>query len=176
MLKKLLSKSALSVLFIMLAISLATTLSGQKKASRSASTFDGSKNAFFVELLGNGLLFSANYDVRVANKFGIRAGIGYFGSTDGEGGILTVPAMGNFLLGSNGRYFEIGAGLTYVKITGTEDIFDVDKSSSVFGTLSFMYRRQPVDGGFMWKIGLTPFLAEGVFIPYWGGVGIGYCW
>jgi hypothetical protein len=163
-------------LIVMLLFLTSAGISAQKKTSKVSSTFDGSKNAFFVELLGNGLLFSANYDVRVANKFGVRAGIGYFGSTDGDGGILTVPAMGNFLLGKNGRYFEVGAGITFVKISGTDDIFDTDKSSSVFGTLSFMYRRQPVDGGFMWKIGLTPILAEGVFIPYWGGVGIGYCW
>ncbi len=174
MLKKLLSKSAFSVLFIMFVISLSTTLSGQKKASIGSATFEGAKNAFYVELLGNGLLFSANYDVRIANKFGIRAGIGYVGSTEGEGGILTIPVMGNFLLGNNGRYFEVGAGITYV--SGDSDLFNDDGFSSVLGTLSFMYRRQPVDGGFMWKIGLTPFLAEGIFVPYWGGVGIGYCW
>lgn len=90
-------------------ISLLITLSGQKKVSKGSWNFEGSKNAFFVEVLGNGLLFSANYDIRVSNKFGIRVGIGYIGSTTGEGGILIVPVMGNFLLGNNGRYFEVGA-------------------------------------------------------------------
>jgi hypothetical protein len=37
-----------------------------------------------------------------------------------------------------------------------------------------MYRSQPEDGGFMWKIGLTPVLASGAFIPYWAGLGLGY--
>ena len=147
---------------------------GQKKGStRNSSTFEGAKSVFFVELLGNGLLFSANFDTRVVNNFGIRVGAGYVGATESNGGgILTVPVMGNVLLGKNGSYFEVGAGATYV--SGTGSLFDI--GSSVVGTLSFMYRKQPVDGGFMWKIGLTPFIASGVFIPYWGGVGIGYCW
>jgi len=174
MLKKLLFGQISNMFLLLVILSTSPILYGQKKASKGPSTYEGTKNAFYVELLGNGLLFSANYDVRVANKFGLRAGVGYVGSTEGEGGILTVPVMGNFLLGNNGRYFEVGAGITYV--SGSSDLFDDDGFSSVIGTLSFMYRRQPVDGGFMWKIGLTPFIAEGVFIPYWGGVGIGYCW
>ena len=82
--------------------------------------------------------------------------------------------MGNFLLGKDGRYFEVGAGLTYV--SGQGELFDFDKASTTMGTLSFMYRRQPEEGGFMWKIGLTPFLAPGIFVPYWMGAGLGYCW
>lgn len=148
-------------------------VSAQRRSrSEATSTYTGTKNAFFAEVLGNGLLFSVNYDLRLVNKFGARVGVGYVGSTDGDGGILTVPVMGNFLLGKNGRYFEVGAGITY--ISGTGDFFE--NASSILGTMSFMYRRQPEDGGFMWKIGLTPFIAEGVFVPYWGGVGIGYCW
>ncbi len=174
MIKRLLFKSAFASLIILLVFTISTTLSGQKKASNASNTYEGTKNAFFIELLGNGLIFSANYDVRIANKFGLRAGIGYVGSTEGDGGVLTVPVMGNFLLGKNGRYFEVGAGLTY--LSGSIGLFENDEFSSLVGTLSFMYRRQPEEGGFMWKIGLTPFLAEGIFIPYWGGVGIGYCW
>lgn len=168
-------KNELKILALVLMLFSAFGASSQRTASRnSSSTFEGSKNAFYVELLGNGLIFSANYDVRLINKFGARLGIGYVGDTGGGGGVLTIPAMGNILLGNNGKYFEVGAGITY--LSGTGDLFDLDDNSTVLGTLSFMYRRQPVDGGFMWKIGLTPFIAQGIFIPYWGGVGIGYCW
>ena len=167
-----------------LSIILVNDVSAQRKKMKSSqSTFDkttssseysGTKNTFFVELLGNGLIFSANYDVRLANKFGARVGIGYVGDTGGGGGILTVPIMGNVLLGKNGKYFEIGGGVTF--LSGTGEIFNTSDASTVLGTFSFMYRRQPEDGGFMWKIGLTPFIAEGIFVPYWGGVGFGYCW
>ena len=169
-------RDAIRVLLIILAITVISNgeIAAQKRSARNevAASYLGTKNAFFAEVLGNGLLFSVNYDLRLVKNIGARVGIGYVGSTDGDGGILTVPVMGNVLLGKNGRYFEVGAGISY--ISGTGDFFD--NESSILGTMSFMYRRQPEDGGFMWKIGLTPFIAEGVFIPYWGGVGIGYCW
>lgn len=132
-----------------------------------------SKNAFFVELGGNGLIFSANYDRRLSGNFGAKVGLGYLGGSGNSSGILTIPVQGNFLLGKNGKYFEIGLGATYVG--GTGELFD-DKLSSVVGTASFMYRYQPINSGVMWKIGITPILAEGVFFPYWLGLGIGYCW
>jgi hypothetical protein len=150
----------------------------RREGRSSNNSFDGTKNAFFVELLGNGILFSVNYDRRLINNFGLRAGIGYIGTSDVDGsgtsaGILTVPVTANFLLGKNGRYFEVGGGATYV--SGSTDNFDTS-GSGIIGTISFMYRRQPQDGGFMWKIGLTPLFGNGGFLPYWGGVGLGYCW
>lgn len=144
-----------------------------RASEKNMSSFDGSKNAFYAEILGNGLIFSANYDVRLINKFGARVGLGYVGGS--EGSVLTVPVMGNILLGKNGKYFEVGAGVTF--LSGAGDLFDLSEDkSTTLGTLSFMYRRQPEDGGFMWKIGITPFIASGVFVPYWAGLGLGYCW
>ena len=129
------------------------------------------KNTFFVELGGNGLLFSVNYDYRVGEKLGFRGGLGYFGI--GSEGILTVPLGANLLLGKNGKYFEAGAGATFV--SGTGEFLDNDLSSLI-GTLNFSYRSQPLDGGFMWKAGITPLFSNGNFIPYYIGAGIGYCW
>ena len=102
---------------------------------------------------------------------GARIGLGYIG-TDGSG-IVTIPVMVRKLLGNSGKYFEVGAVATFV--TGTSDFFN-DFDSSVAGTLSFQYRQQPVDGGFTWKIGLTPLLGQNFFIPIYGGVSLGYTW
>lgn len=145
-------------------------------SSNTATAQAGS--AFYVELLGNGLIFSANYDMRFnksvdGSGLGGRLGIGYVGGGDAGGSVVTVPVMVNYLLGKDGKYFEIGGGVTYV--AGSADFGD-GFEDTVIGTLSFQYRRQPVDGGFMWKIGFTPILASGTFIPYWPGVSIGYCW
>jgi hypothetical protein len=144
----------------------------------NAQSHAQSKNAFYVELLGNGLLFSANYDMNFSDEgpWGARFGLGYIGSVDadGDGGIVTVPVLVRTLLGKDGKYFEVGGGITY--IGGTADFGNDDFDSSILGTLSFQYRSQPVGGGFMWKIGITPFIAEGAFIPYWPGVSIGYSW
>ncbi|MEE9373872.1 MAG: hypothetical protein V3V00_12550, partial [Saprospiraceae bacterium] len=76
------------------------------------------------------------------------------------------------LFGKDGKYFEVGAGITY--ISGTVDLGDLD--SKIIGTMSLMYRNQPVNGGFMWKIEFTPIFASGVFIPYYPGLAIGYSW
>ncbi|HRO08230.1 MAG TPA: hypothetical protein PK611_08470 [Saprospiraceae bacterium] len=143
------------------------------KPQTSNAQYTGSKNAVYAELLGNGLIFSANYDRRIINNIGGRVGVGYVGSTKGEGGIVTFPIMANIILGKNNKFFEIGAGLVFVN--GTGDFFG-DESVSSAGTLSLMYRYQPADGGVMWKAGFAPIIAEGVFIPYWIGLSIGYAW
>ncbi len=134
--------------------------------------YSQAKQSVYAELLGNGLIFSFNYDTRFQGKpdgFGGRIGLGYAGS-DNEG-IVLIPFQLNWLLGKNGRYFEIGAGATFA--SGSSDIFDEDFGKFI-GTMTFGYRRQPIDGGFMWKIAITPIIAEGVFWPYFGGLSLGY--
>lgn len=135
-----------------------------------------STKAFFVELGGNGLFFSANYDMRFGQTTkgpGARVGIGYVGGGSADGSVVTVPLMINHLLGNGGNYFEIGAGITYVS-ANADFIGDNLSDSAVWGTLSFMYRKQPTNGGFLWKIGITPIIADGIFVPYWIGIGLGY--
>ena len=139
------------------------------------------KNAFFAELGGNGLLFSVNYDYRVGDKFGLRGGIGFVGGNENSRGsgfsysnsILTIPLGLNLLLGKNGKYFEVGAGITLVneKVTFVER-----KYSPITGTLNFAYRYQPLGGGFMFKAGLSPIFTNDYFEPFHLGAGIGYCW
>lgn len=126
----------------------------------------------YAELLGNGLLFSFNYDTRFTNSpkgIGGRGGLGYIGGNDE--GVVLIPFQVNYLLGKNGKYFELGIGATAA--LGTGELFDED-FGNVVGTLTFGFRKQPEDGGFMWKIGITPIIAEGVFWPYFGGISLGY--
>lgn len=119
-------KFLIVVLTITLLYNLDTNAQRREFNNSGSNSFEGTKNAFYVELLGNGLIFSANYDVRLINKFGARLGVGYVGGT--EAGVLTIPVMGNILLGKNGKYFEIGAGATF--LSGTGDIFDLSEDSS----------------------------------------------
>lgn len=149
-------------------------LNAQGKTSGILSTFDGSKHSIFLEILGNGLIFSANYDVRILDVFGARAGIGYIASADGDTRIFSMPFTGNFLMGKNGNYIEIGGGITF--ITGRVDFLSNTEFFSKVGTLTFMYRRQPVNGGFMWKIGFSPLFIKDNFTILWGGVSLGHCW
>ncbi|TDQ06864.1 hypothetical protein [Pedobacter metabolipauper] len=131
----------------------------------------------FVELGGQGLIFSANYDTRFGNRrdgLGGRAGIGYIGA-DGDN-ITTVPISLNYLLGKGKNFFEVGLGATFTSLTasGESFIFDEGTSSSVIGTMSFAYRLQPVDSGFALRAGFTPVFSGTNFIPYYAGFSLGY--
>ncbi|HUC83071.1 MAG TPA: hypothetical protein VMR70_19335, partial [Flavisolibacter sp.] len=113
----------------------------------------------YAELLGPGLA-SINFDTRFQKKedgIGGRVGIGYF-SIDEES-LLTVPVGLNYLLSKNQRnYFEIGAGVTYVRYSSTYFVDPADKEifDGSFGHLHFGYRLQPKEGGFLFRAGITP--------------------
>ena len=127
----------------------------------------------YVELGGPGLA-SINYDTRFSKRedgIGGRAGIGYISSGDEH--LLTVPVGLTYLLGKDEKnYFEVGGGVTYVNYSG---FFSGDGAfNSTFGHLTFGYRLQPKNGGFLFRAAIVPVFGEGGFIPYYAGVGFGY--
>lgn len=131
----------------------------------------------FVEIGGQGLLFTANYDTRFFNKrdgLGGRAGIGYM-SIDNDK-ITTFPISLNYLLGKGKSFFEVGLGATFLASSdgSTGILFDGGSEGAVLGTMSFSYRLQPEDSGFSFRAGLTPIFNESDFIPYYGGISLGY--
>lgn len=131
----------------------------------------------FVEAGGQGLLFTANYDTRFGNRrngLGGRIGIGYIAVDDDNA--TTIPASLNYLLGNGGKhFFEIGLGATALITSGKDDSFFFDgNESNVIGTMSFSYRLQPVDSGFSFRAGLTPIFNADFFVPYYGGLSLGY--
>ncbi len=146
------------------------------------------RSAFYVEFGGPGILFSANYDTRFAKSslgWGARAGLGFVTGDElrevngnfeyEQRSVVTIPVQVNYVFGktSSPHTFEVGAGVTYVGKELELLDFNDDRSTQVLGTASFMYRRQPHDGGFTWRIGFTPLIASG-FIQAFAGVGIGY--
>ncbi len=144
---------------------------------------------------GPGILFSANFDGRFDAKsnrgLGYRIGLGFAPYTqDGyyDGGYYydddrvrtyaTIPLGLNYLLGREGssHFFEVGAGATILtrKVSVYNWDNDYGPEGNVIGHVSFMYRRQPADGGFMWKIGfMTMIGTSGDIVPS-AGVGFGY--
>jgi hypothetical protein len=42
------------------------------------------------------------------------------------------------------------------------------------GTMNIGYRKIPVDGGFTWRVNLTPIFNNNGFWPLFAGVGFGY--
>ena len=131
----------------------------------------------FVEVGGQGLLFTANYDTRFGNRrngLGGRVGIGYI-AVDGDHA-TTIPLSLNYLLGNSGKhFFEVGLGATILATGGSDNSFLFeDNNSNVIGTMSFSYRLQPVNSGFSLRAGLTPIFNGDFFLPYYGGLSLGY--
>jgi len=143
--------------------------------------------SFYAELGGPGILFSANIDGRFSKStlgFGGRAGVGFVTTDiydDNSGNyetksVATFPIQLNYIFGKSNSVhtFEVGAGATFT--SQKIDPFGFNNNTpttSIFGTASFMYRRQPKDGGFSWRIGFTPIIGNG-FIQPSGGVSVGY--
>jgi hypothetical protein len=161
----------------------------QAQSGSDAKTVPG-RTSFYAELGGPGILFSANIDSRFKPShlgLGGRVGIGFVtadeseydpvtGYTIYEGrSVLTVPVQLNYIFGkgTSPHTFEVGGGVTYVGRKLEVLNFYDDKTSNLFGSFSFMYRRQPADGGFTWRIGFTPLVANGYIQPF-GAAGVGY--
>lgn len=145
------------------------------------------QSSFYAELGGPGILFSANIDRRFKPSslgWGARVGLGFvsgylqddpYGSYYNPSSVVTVPVQVNYIFGKGNspHTFEVGAGFTFA---GRKlNVFDYTDGSGTrfFASTSFMYRRQPVNGGFSWRIGFTPLIAKGYIQPT-GGVSVGF--
>jgi hypothetical protein len=153
------------------------------------------KSSFIAELGGPGIIFSANLDTRFTQShlgFGGRIGVGfvsayddYYDPTTGtyyggdEQSAITLPVQLNYIFGKNNspHSLEVGGGITYVSKKLNIMNFDTygtkDHRTQWFGTFSFMYRRQPVNGGFSWRAGFTPLVGKG-YIQAFVGASVGY--
>lgn len=139
------------------------------------------RNAFYVELLGQGGLYSVNYDYRVNRHFSLRAGFTYvrlnFFFSDSR--VTGFPLMASYLLGKDRGHFETGMGVmpTWVHTENPDFSFSSERTSSSaleFSTcLHIGYRYQPPEGGFVFRAGFTPVYSEGEIYPF-GGLSFGY--
>lgn len=142
------------------------------------------KNSFYAELGGPGILFSANIDARFSKSnlgVGGRIGLGFVtGNFEDQNNyeqrsIVTVPIQVNYIFGkpNSVHSFEVGGGATFfgkkIDLFGYRDT----NKNSIAGTASFMYRRQPQEGGFSWRLGFTPIFIGGYVQPS-GAASIGY--
>jgi hypothetical protein len=125
------------------------------------------QNSLYVEIAGNGLIYSINYDRVFQDRFSARIGIAPYGSGD-----IAVPILANYLLGSGPSRLELGLGVTVMSITFTFIDSDYDLAR-VIGTASFAYRYQKPDGGIFFKAGFTPLFNDKGFLP-WFGASLGY--
>ena len=150
-----------------------------EKQSKERTAF----NTIFVELLGNGGLYSLNYDRLINDYVSIRGGFSYIsvgassGTSSASVTLMTFPVMANFLVGSPSHKLELGAGPLFAYASGSSSggVGGAVSASGfgVAGTAVIGYRYVPYDGGFHFKVGFTPLFGAGGFLP-WGGISFGY--
>ncbi len=124
----------------------------------------GAPNGVYLELLGNGGLYSVNYDRKLTDRVSIRLGVGAWTSESFFGGkttLRTVPLTVNVLGGRGNHRLEAAAGV----LVGSRTRGSVYSSSSetsgflsLTGTLGYRYQRQR---GFLFRTGFTPFFGLG---------------
>jgi hypothetical protein len=136
-----------------------------------------SPNSIYLELLGNGLFYSVNYDRMFTESFGARVGIGFVQAT--EASLTTIPIMAHYLFGSGSSKLEIGFGacmLLQPEWSGISFIGSEDKEargSQILGTATLGYRYQRTDGGFVFRAGVTPIFGV-IGFKLIGGLSFGY--
>jgi hypothetical protein len=137
----------------------------------AAFHFAGAQSAqsVYFELGGPGIA-SLNYDLRFSGRQkGLGARIG-FGSSFDSTPEFYLPIGINYLIGKEKHFFEMGAGVT---------LFFGDKSgnsaiSETFGHLLFGYRFQPLNDGITFRAFVCPVFNSNDFVPYYGGLSLGY--
>ncbi len=118
------------------------------------------RNTFFLELGGNGMFYSLNYDrillSRDTWKLSGRVGALYVPSFKADNRHMTgVPLEISYLRGRGKHFLEVGLGLT-----GLYDTYPLSETRirelAVMGTARIGYRYQKPEGGLFFKTGFTP--------------------
>ena len=153
-------------------------------AQESPSTGTGMKrNSIYAELLGNGGVYSINYDrvFQLNNHLKIVPRVGF--STLKQ--VIIVPVEANLLLSGSRtakNFFEGGLGVTILKpLSGfsgqllTINGYDYNFKNEAVNTPLIVragFRHQKPAGGLMYRTGLLLFTGEDSLLTL--GIGIGY--
>ena len=141
------------------------------------------RSAIYIEGFGQGILYSINYDYRFTPNIGLRTG---FTSWSMPFALFAIdelkftgfPIMVNYLSGQGTSHLELGIGVVpaIISFQGRMIFFGGEVSGetiTVLGTATIGYRAQSRDGGFVFRIGLTPlFTLKGSQIS--GGLSLGF--
>lgn len=169
----------------------------------SAAYAQQKKNSLYLELLGNGVLYSVNYDriipISKHLKLAPRVGIEYIPSFNNRSGFsrdyknLHIPLELNLLAAraaNSKNMAEVGLGLSlfsmknyYVYYVESNKVDEKNKMAKVT-TLRLGYRHQKPQGGLMYRAGILVKLSQDdfsksrvgddLFYRLWPGFSVGY--
>lgn len=128
---------------------------------------DFSRTSFFLEWRGNAYTSSLNIDHLINRQLSVRVGISSIFSSS-----FIAPIMFNYLAGQDTHFLELGIGA----LVGRTYIFSETEGGGFTPTMTIGYRRQPPNGGFLFRASFTPFIlpSEINFFEPWGGISLGY--
>jgi hypothetical protein len=169
----------------------ASSATADKDVSAPSAKHEGreAKNAIYVDLLGPGLIYSLNYDREIVPDLSARIGISYMSlgasSSDGSASVsfsyLAIPITASYLgIGSQSNCLELGGGPVIMNFKGSGLVESNDESVAAGASVTTLaltgmagYRHQPADGGFLFRIGVSPMMVLGAnFVP-WGYLSLG---
>jgi hypothetical protein len=128
-------------------------------------------NNVYLELGGNGILLTVNYEKFLTHQLNLRVGGMIIPTSSGVTVVGTL--MGNMLWSKGSLGLETGLGVLIIT-DEWPDIVGKDSTSTAFGiTATLGLRYQPEPGGMVLRLGFTPIMAGGGIYP-WVGASVGY--
>jgi len=145
------------------------------RAQQQSMSLPSAKSAAYVEIAGNGLLYTVNYDRYFTPQISGRVGLMRAGVSGVS--LTAIPLTANYFIGSGGSKLELGVGpqifIVGIDVEGGEFAGFDEEGAAIAGTATVGYRYQPRDGGFVFRIGFTPSFSQFGFLP-WAGLSLGY--
>lgn len=137
-------------------------------------------NVLYLELGGNALIYSINYERFLTSDLALRVGAGFMSvnandqnNAEARVSLLLAPIMLGWTGARSGAHaFELGGGILVARagasVRDGAGGTDFDSGSRVWPTATIGYRYVPLQGGFHFKAAFTPVLAGGNFLPWFG--------
>jgi hypothetical protein len=135
---------------------------------------DLAQNSVYIEGLGNGGLYSLNYERIINERFSVRLGASYVdlsGSMFGLGGNASFPVLANYFLFSKRDQLELGVG--FVLVVNHQESFDIFQSQPATGTSYIGFRDEDPQSHLLFRVGCSQFYtSERIYFS--GGISLGF--
>ena len=131
-------------------------------------SYSPKRNNIYVELLGNSVLYSLNYDRLLSESISVRVGFMALPSKDPDM-VWAFPVLLNYKFFLNRDYFEVGVGKTFFLPSLNFDKHE-QENSIITGTIGYCTQFQ---SGIFLRLCFTPIIYINDIYPF-GGLSVGY--
>lgn len=149
-----------------------------------ASAQRTARQTVYVELGGNGLWYSLNYERWLQPNLAVRIGASYLsmsassGTAEASVSSLGVPLTASYMVGRGNSKLELGGGVLFEKFSGqaSSGFGEKAEGGGLFPMATFIagYRYAPANGGMNFKLAFTPVWHPDLGTFMWGGLAFGY--